>query len=69
MASCSPKLNEQKFRNTIVRAGLNSYMNYHANIREHVSYPMGMIPKKLRVWQQDILRTAVASLSHTKPIE
>ncbi|MGB9785508.1 MAG: hypothetical protein ACPLSO_06945 [Fervidicoccaceae archaeon] len=44
-------------------------MNYHANIREHVSCPMGMIPKKLRVWQQDILRTAVAHLPHTKPIE
>ncbi len=38
VASCSPSLHESTFRNTIARAGKNSYIYDHANIREQVSW-------------------------------
>lgn len=38
VASCSPKLHLQTFRNVSVRAGLNKYTYVHANIREQASW-------------------------------
>ncbi len=38
VASCSPRLHEQTFRNVLRRAGLNPYLYEHANIREQVSW-------------------------------
>ncbi len=38
VAACSPKLHEMTFRNTIKRGGLNEYLLYHVNIREHCSW-------------------------------
>ena len=38
VAACSPKLHEQTFRKAVSRAGLNPYLYYHVNIREHVSW-------------------------------
>ncbi len=38
VAACSPKLHEQTFRKAATRAGLNPYLVYHVNIREHVSW-------------------------------
>ena len=38
VAACSPKLHEKTFRNAAARAGLNPYVVYHVNIREHSSW-------------------------------
>lgn len=38
VAACSPTLHEVTFRNTVTRAGLNSYRCEIANIREHCSW-------------------------------
>ena len=38
VASCTPRLHEPTFRNTIARAGLNPYMFEMANIREQCSW-------------------------------
>lgn len=38
VASCSPKLHELTFRNTLKRGGHNPFLYEHANIREQVSW-------------------------------
>ena len=38
VASCSPRLHEQTFRQTLASAGLNPYLFEMANIREHCSW-------------------------------
>ena len=38
VAACSPKLHEMTFRNAVRRGGLNEYLYYHVNIREHCSW-------------------------------
>lgn len=38
VAACSPKLHEMTFRNAVKRGGLNEYLFYHVNIREHCSW-------------------------------
>ena len=38
VAACSPKLHEMTFRNAVRRGGLNEYLFYHVNIREHCSW-------------------------------
>lgn len=53
VASCSPKLHEVTFMNTVERAGLNRYEFYHVNIREDVSWahsddPEGATNKAIR---------------------
>ncbi len=69
VASCSPKLHEATFRGTVTRAGLNPYLYYHANIREHVSWahtddPKGATEKAIRH-----VRAAIAYVRHAKPLE
>ena len=41
VASCSPRLHELTFRQTLNSAGLNSYLFEMANIREHCSWVIG----------------------------
>jgi heterodisulfide reductase subunit A2 len=38
VASCSPRMHESTFQNTLAEAGLNPYYFSMANIREHVSW-------------------------------
>jgi len=38
IAACSPKLHEVTFRRAAIRAGLNPYMVFMANIREQCSW-------------------------------
>jgi heterodisulfide reductase subunit A len=38
IGACSPSLHEQTFRNTITRAGLNSYLYHHIGLREQASW-------------------------------
>ncbi len=69
VASCSPKLHEATFRNVVVRAGLNPYMYYHANIREQVSWAHGDNPEEATRKAIRHVRMAVAYLRHAKPLE
>jgi len=69
VASCSPKLHELTFRETVKRAGLNPYLYYHANIREHVSWAHtdtreGATEKAIRH-----VRAAIAYVRNAKPLE
>ncbi|MCD6348553.1 MAG: CoB--CoM heterodisulfide reductase iron-sulfur subunit A family protein, partial [Candidatus Korarchaeota archaeon] len=69
VASCSPKLHELTFRGTVKRAGLNPYLYYHANIREHVSWAHtdnkeGATEKAIRH-----VRAAIAYVRNAKPLE
>lgn len=38
VAACSPLMHEKTFQNAVVRAGLNKYLLWIANIREHCSW-------------------------------
>ncbi len=69
VASCSPKLHEATFRSTVVRAGLNPYMYYHANIREQVSWAHGDSPEDATEKAIRHVRMAVAYLRRAEPLE
>ncbi|MGC8907810.1 MAG: CoB--CoM heterodisulfide reductase iron-sulfur subunit A family protein [Desulfomonilaceae bacterium] len=69
VASCSPKLHELTFRNTLKRGNHNPFLYEHANIREQVSWahhgdPAGAIQKALRM-----VAAAVAKAAHLQPLE
>ncbi len=69
VASCSPKLHELTFRNTVMRAGLNPYMYYHANIREQSSWAHSDDPEEATKKAIRHVRMAVAYLRHAEPLE
>lgn len=69
VASCSPKLHELTFRNTVLRAGLNPYMYYHANIREQVSWAHGDDKEEATRKAIRHIRMAIAYLRHAEPLE
>ncbi len=69
VASCSPFLHEQTFRGVLERAGLNSYLYEHVNIREQGSWshkgdPAGATAKAVRM-----IAAAVGKLRHAAPLE
>jgi heterodisulfide reductase subunit A len=69
VASCSPRLHEETFRNVSKRAGLNPYTYYHVNIREqsswaHTEDKEGATEKALRQ-----VRSAVAYSRLSEPLE
>ncbi len=67
VASCSPRMHENTFRNAIARAGLNPYMLEMANIREHVSWIGLDIPSNTRK-AIDLTRIAAAKLVRNQPL-
>ena len=69
VASCSPRLHELTFRNAVMRAGLNPYMYYHANIREQASWPHENDPEEATRKAIRHVRMAVAYLRHASPLE
>lgn len=69
VASCSPKLHELTFRNCVAAAGLNPYLFYHANIREHASWahpddPKGATEKAIRH-----VKAAIEYVRYAEPLE
>ena len=69
VASCSPKLHEITFMNTVERAGLNRYEFYHVNIREDVSWahsddPEGATNKAIRE-----VKAGINYVRLTQPLE
>ncbi|MBE0466094.1 MAG: CoB--CoM heterodisulfide reductase iron-sulfur subunit A family protein [Candidatus Desulforudis sp.] len=68
VASCSPRLHEETFRKTLVRAGLNPYMLEMANIREHCTWVHGADIQQARIKAVDLVRRAVAKANRLEPL-
>ncbi|MGO9017582.1 MAG: CoB--CoM heterodisulfide reductase iron-sulfur subunit A family protein [Syntrophobacteraceae bacterium] len=67
VASCAPSLHETTFRNTVRRAGANSYIYEHANIREQVSWVHqgpGATEKAIR-----LIAAAAAKAERLQPLD
>ncbi|PIN69106.1 disulfide reductase [Candidatus Woesearchaeota archaeon CG11_big_fil_rev_8_21_14_0_20_43_8] len=68
VASCSPNLHEKTFRGLAEKNGLNYYSVEIANIREQVSWVHDDIDKATEK-AIDIVRMAVAKVSHGRPLK
>ena len=68
IAACSPKLHEVTFRRTAIRAGLNPYMVFMANIREQCSWVHQEKPKAATLKAKDLVRMAVAAARNLEPL-
>jgi len=69
IAACTPNLHEHTFRAAVVRAGLNSFLYEHVNIREQVSWcsksdPEGATQKAIR-----LVAAGVAKAGLLEPLE
>lgn len=69
VASCSPRLHEQTFRNALRRAGLNPYLYEHANIREQVSWVTHAHPDQATAKAARLVAAAVAKARSLEPLE
>lgn len=67
IGSCSPKMHEKTFRNTISKAGVNPYLLEIANIREHVSW---VTPDGDQATEKafDLIKAAVGRVTNAKPL-
>ncbi|SFQ95249.1 CoB--CoM heterodisulfide reductase iron-sulfur subunit A family protein [Desulfoscipio geothermicus] len=68
VASCSPRLHEPTFRQTIARAGLNPYLLEMVNIREQCSWVHAKEPDKATAKAIDLVRMAVAKAALLEPL-
>ncbi len=68
VASCTPRMHESTFQNTVEKAGLNRYLFEMANIREHVSWVVGD-SKKATEKAYRLIRAAVARVALHTPLE
>jgi len=74
VASCSPKLHLQTFRNVSIRAGLNKYTYVHANIREQASWAhsdnkVGATEKAIQLVKAAIEKSRYAEALETNKIK
>ena len=69
VASCSPKLHELTFRNTLKRGSHNPFLYEHANIREQVSWAHHGDPGKATEKAVRLVAAAVAKAVHLEPLE
>ncbi len=67
VAACSPRMHENTFRRTIMKAGLNRYFFEQANIREHVSW-IGLDKELNTTKAIEEVRMAVAKVMKNKPL-
>ncbi len=67
VAACSPRMHENTFRRTVMKAGLNRYFFEQANIREHVSWIS--LDKEANTRKAiDEVRMSVAKVIKNKPL-
>ncbi len=59
IASCTPKLHEELFRDIIEEKGLNRFRLAQANIREHVTWVHGDKPEKAQKLSYELIAGAV----------
>ncbi|MBN1159265.1 MAG: CoB--CoM heterodisulfide reductase iron-sulfur subunit A family protein [Bacteroidales bacterium] len=69
VASCSPKLHLTTFRAVTVRAGLNKFSYYHANIREQVSWAHSDDKSGATENAIHVVKAAIAKMRHAKPLD
>ncbi|MGC9778382.1 MAG: FAD-dependent oxidoreductase [Candidatus Heimdallarchaeota archaeon] len=68
VASCSPRMHEETFRNTVQAAGLNKYLFEMANIREQVSWVTDDLERATKK-AKDLVRMAVKRATLLTPLE
>jgi heterodisulfide reductase subunit A len=68
VASCSPRLHEHTFRNTVTDAGLNPFFFEMANIRENVSWVHHDVPKAATEKARHIISGAVGRARNLEAI-
>ncbi len=69
VASCSPKLHELTFRNTLKRGDHNPFLYEHANIREQVSWVHHGNPGEATDKAVRLVAAAVAKAVNLEPLE
>ena len=68
VASCSPRMHETTFQNTVATAGLNPYYFQMTNIREHVSWVV-KDPAQATAKATRLVRAAVTRVNWHAPLE
>jgi len=68
IASCSPKMHEETFRETIAEAGLNPFMLEMVNLREQCSWCHAETPDEATEKAKDLVRMGVARLRFLEPL-
>jgi heterodisulfide reductase subunit A len=68
IGACAPSLHEQTFRNTLSRAGLNSYLYYHVGLREQVSWVHFTDREAATSKAVRLMRAGVAKARHLEPL-
>ncbi|OAT84836.1 CoB--CoM heterodisulfide reductase iron-sulfur subunit A family protein [Desulfotomaculum copahuensis] len=68
VASCSPRLHENTFRQVLAASGLNPYLLEMANIREHCAWVHQQEPAKATAKAIDLVRRAVAKAGKLEPL-
>lgn len=69
VASCSPRMHEQVFRNVLERSGLNPYLLEMVNIRDQCSWVHTKEPEKATEKAIDLVRGAVSRAALLEPLE
>ncbi len=69
VASCSPRMHEQVFRNVLVRSGLNPYLLDMVNIRDQCSWVHSGEPGKATEKAIALVRGSVSRASYLEPLE
>ena len=69
VASCSPRLHEYTFQNTLERAGLNPYMLEIANIREQCAWVHSSEKNQATDKAIELVRMKVAKVSQNIPLQ
>jgi heterodisulfide reductase subunit A len=69
IASCSPRMHELTFRQTMREAGLNAFLLDIANIREHVSWIHADDPKAATEKAIDLVKMSIARARLLEPLE
>ncbi|MFV0436223.1 MAG: FAD-dependent oxidoreductase [Desulfopila sp.] len=68
IAACTPRTHEPLFRQTLREAGLNEYLVEMANIRNQNSWVHNDRPDMATIKARDLVRMAVAKVSHAVPL-
>jgi len=69
IASCSPRMHELTFRQTVREAGLNAFLLDIANIREHVSWIHADDPEAATEKAIDLVKMSIARARLLEPLE
>jgi heterodisulfide reductase subunit A len=69
IGSCSPRMHELTFRETLRRAGLNPYLLEIANLREHDSWIHSFDPEGATKKAIDLMRMAIARARLLEPLD